>query len=108
MAFAGTPTRWDLSGYTASTWTTIFTASGACIVNTLWIAAGANAVNVQLRIDNPSGTEVTALIQSTVPLLVNAGVTAFWNGVPITMNSGDVLRFYGDATGAYISANGAV
>ena len=107
MAFAGTPTRWDLASYTASTWTTIFTASGPSIVNTLSVAAGANPVNVQFRVDNPSGTPVTYLIQSTSNL-VNANITGFWNGVPITLNSGDVLRFWGDATGAYISANGAL
>jgi hypothetical protein len=102
-----TATRWDLSGYTASTWTDIANPTGVAIINTLWIANGANLVNVQLRIQNSGGTVVAYLIQSTVPQPINAGVTAFWNGTPITLNAGDHLQFYGDATGAYISANGA-
>ena len=102
-----TATRWDLSGYTASTWTDIANPTAVAIINSLWIAAGANLVNVQMRIQNSGGTTVAYLIQSTVPLVVNAGVTAFWNGVPLTLNAGDHLQFYGDATGAYISAAGA-
>lgn len=102
-----TATRWDLSGYTASTWTDIANPSGATIISSLFIAAGSNAVNVQMRIENSSSSVVSYLVQSTTPLLVNAGITAFWNGCPLTLNAGDHLQFYGDATGAYISACGA-